>query len=64
MYGAATKATIFCNVMKLNNKDISFIVDKNKFKQNRQIPGTNIDIVSTDELMKHNPEYLLIFHGI
>tara|TARA_B100000123_G_C25733750_1_gene430503 strand:- start:1139 stop:2353 length:1215 start_codon:yes stop_codon:yes gene_type:complete len=60
-YGAAAKATIFCNVMKLNNKDISFIVDKNKFKQNRQIPGTNIDIVSTDELMKHNPEYLLIF---
>lgn len=60
-YGAAAKATIFCNVMKLSNRDIRFIVDKNDFKQNRQIPGTNIDILSTNYLKQNNPEYLLIF---
>tara|TARA_B100000242_G_scaffold184033_1_gene132227 strand:+ start:10112 stop:11329 length:1218 start_codon:yes stop_codon:yes gene_type:complete len=60
-YGAAAKATIFCNVMKLSDRDIRFIVDKNEFKQNRQIPGTNIDILGTNHLKQNNPEYLLIF---
>lgn len=60
-YGAAAKATIFCNVLKLNKKNIKFIVDKNKFKQNRQIPGTDIDITDDSYLVKNPPNYLLIF---
>ena len=60
-YGAAAKATIFCNVLKLNKKNIKFIVDKNKFKQNRQIPGTDIDITDDSYLIKNPPNYLLIF---
>ena len=63
-YGAAAKATIFCNVLKLNRKNIKFIVDKNKFKQNRQIPGTDIDITDDSYLIKNPPNYLLIFLGI
>ena len=60
-YGAAAKATIFCNVIGLNNKDISFIVDKNKYKQNKQIPGTDIDIKPIKFLKKVIPKKLLIF---
>ena len=47
--------------MKLSKKDIRFIVDKNEFKQNKQIPGTNIDILSANQLKQNHPEYLLIF---
>ena len=60
-YGAAAKATIFCNVMKLDKKEIKFIVDKNSYKQNRQIPGTNIDILNPKILKDNIPDYLLIF---
>ena len=60
-YGAAAKATIFCNVIGLNSKNIFFIVDKNKYKQNRQIPGTDIDIKPIEFLKKITPQKLLIF---
>ena len=43
-YGAAAKATIICNLLKIKNTHINFIFDQNKFKQSRFIPGTNIEI--------------------
>jgi 2-polyprenyl-3-methyl-5-hydroxy-6-metoxy-1,4-benzoquinol methylase len=60
-YGAAAKSTIFCNVLELNTNHIKFIVDKNKFKINRFIPGCNIPILDVKNIKKFKPDYILIF---
>ncbi len=60
-YGAAAKATIICNLLNLNARHIKFIVDQNKFKQSRYIPGTNIQISKYKVIKETNPDYLLIF---
>jgi len=60
-YGAAAKSTIFCNSLKLTAKQIKFVVDKNKFKINRYIPGSNIRILDIKNVKKYKPDYILIF---
>lgn len=60
-YGAAAKSTIFCNTLELNTNHIKFIVDKNKFKINRFIPGCNIPILDVKNIKKFKPDYILIF---
>jgi hypothetical protein len=60
-YGAAAKSTIFCNSLELNTNHIKFIVDKNRFKINRYIPGSNIPILDFKSIKKFKPDYILIF---
>lgn len=60
-YGAAAKSTIFCNSLDLNKNHIKFIVDKNKFKIGRYIPGSNIPIFDVKSIKKFKPDYILIF---
>jgi 2-polyprenyl-3-methyl-5-hydroxy-6-metoxy-1,4-benzoquinol methylase len=60
-YGAAAKSTIFCNSLKLDVNHIKFVVDKNKFKLNRCIPGTQIPILDIKNIKKIKPDYILIF---
>lgn len=60
-YGAAAKATIICNLLGLNTRHLRFIIDQNKFKQFRYIPGTNIQITKYDIIKKIRPNYILIF---
>jgi hypothetical protein len=60
-YGAAAKSTIFCNSLKLTTKQIKFVVDKNKFKIDRYIPGSNIRILDIKNVKKYKPDYILIF---
>lgn len=60
-YGAAAKATIMTNLLKLKYNHINYVVDQNKFKQSRYIPGSNIQIIKPINLKKINPHYVLIF---
>ncbi len=60
-YGAAAKSTIFCNSLELNTNHIKFIIDKNRFKINRFIPGSNIPILNFKNIKKFKPDYILIF---
>ena len=60
-YGAAAKATIISNLLKIKSTHIKCICDQNKFKQSRFIPGTNIKILDPKELKKFKPSYILIF---
>jgi hypothetical protein len=60
-YGAAAKSTILCNILKLTTKNIEFVVDKNKFKVNKYIPGSNIPILDVKNIKKFRPDYILIF---
>jgi hypothetical protein len=60
-YGAAAKATITSNLLKLKSSHINYICDQNKFKQSRFIPGTDIMILSPKKLKKYKPSHILIF---
>ena len=60
-YGAAAKSTVMTNLLNLKYNHIRYIVDQNKFKQSRYIPGSNIKIINPVNLKKINPHYVLIF---
>ena len=59
-YGASTKGNIVLNHLNLSNKDLSYICDANPYKFNRYTPGTNIKIISKNEMRKRKPKYLLV----
>ena len=45
-YGASTKGNVILQYCNLNSKNIKFIVDVNKDKNNKYTPGSLINIVS------------------
>lgn len=49
-YGAAAKATTFLNYYRIDSNLIDIFVDDSKFKHNKYIPGTGIEIVGTNDL--------------
>jgi len=59
-YGAAAKGNTLLNYCKINNKDISYVVDANINKQGKFLPGSKIPIVSINELKKKRPDYILV----
>ena len=50
-YGASARSSTMLNFSKLNYKNIEFIVDKNKIKNNKYTPGTNIRIISLNNAL-------------
>lgn len=60
-YGASAKATVMLNYLKLSSYEIAAIADKSNLKQGKFIPGTNIPIVSPDELINLDPNVIIIF---
>lgn len=60
-YGAAAKSTIWTNIMGLNNKNMKIIFDKNPYKSNKYIPGTNILIKNDSLIKKIKPKNIIIF---
>ncbi|MHB1545672.1 MAG: class I SAM-dependent methyltransferase, partial [bacterium] len=59
-YGAAAKGNTLLNYCGVKKDLISFIVDKNPYKQNKFLPGSHIPIVSEDVLIKEKPEFIII----
>lgn len=59
-YGASTKGNVILQYCNLTSKDIKFIVDVNKDKNNKYTPGSLIKIVSEKEIKKYNPDYMLV----
>ncbi|MAH97744.1 MAG: SAM-dependent methyltransferase [Euryarchaeota archaeon] len=49
-YGASAKGITFINYLKLSNKNIVAIYDKNPIKANHFIPGTQIPILLSEKL--------------
>ena len=63
-YGAAAKGNTMINFCGLKNDIIKYVIDKNKFKQQKFLPGSRIPIVSEKLIMKKNQIILLFFLGI
>ena len=57
-YGSPAKATTALNFFGIS-KEIEFIVEDNKLKQGKFLPGMNIPIISKDQI-KEKPEYALV----
>ena len=49
-YGASAKGITFINYLKLTNKNIVAVYDKNPIKTNHFIPGTQIPILLSEKL--------------
>jgi 2-polyprenyl-3-methyl-5-hydroxy-6-metoxy-1,4-benzoquinol methylase len=65
-YGASARSSTFLNYCGLNNKIISYIVDKNPLKIHKYTPGSNLKIISLKEfksrLLKFNILLLLAWN--
>ena len=59
-YGAPAKVTTFCYVFNLSNKDIKYIIDDNKLKQNKYTPGKKIKILNFKKLESLEFDYIII----
>ena len=59
-YGAPAKATVILNYCGLGQADIAYVVDKNRAKQGRLVPGVNIPIVGPERLDIDPPSHLLL----
>lgn len=59
-YGAAAKGNTFLNYCGISKEYFPFIVDVTPEKQGLKLPGTLIDIVSEDEIIKFKPDYIAI----
>ena len=60
-YGAAAKGNTMINFCGLKNDIIKNIINKNKFKQKKFLPGSRIPIVSEKLILKEKPDYIIIF---
>ena len=58
-YGAPAKATTALNYFNIK-KEIDFIVEDNKLKQGKFIPGVNIPIVSREKIKNQNSVVLVL----
>ncbi len=61
-YGASARSSTMLNFSSLNNKHISFIIDKNKMKDRKFTPGTNIKIIGLSKCLSliKKEKFLLI----
>lgn len=59
--GASTKGNVLLQYCKLNKNDIPFIGEVNTEKFGCYTPGSWIPIISESELLKMNPDYLIVF---
>jgi SAM-dependent methyltransferase len=59
-YGAAGKACTLLNYCGIDGSILDFIVDRNRHKHGLHMPGVHIPIFDTDELLKEQPDYVLL----
>ena len=59
-YGASTKGNIVLNHCNINFNKLKYICDANPYKFNRYTPGSNIKIISKEEMRKKKPKILLV----
>jgi SAM-dependent methyltransferase len=59
-YGAAAKGATLLNYCGIGTETIGFVVDRSPLKQGFAMPGVRVPILSTDELLKQQPDFVLL----
>lgn len=59
-YGAAAKGNTLLNYAGIKSDLLPFVCDAAPAKQNKYMPGSHIPIMSPDELMMHDIDYLIV----
>jgi dTDP-4-dehydrorhamnose 3,5-epimerase-like enzyme len=59
-YGSSARSSTMLNFAGINSNIISFIADANPLKQGRFAAGTRIPIISPEEMIKRNPNAVVI----
>lgn len=59
-YGAPAKGNTLLNYFEIDEKFLDYIVDDSPWKQGLYTPGTHIPVVSSEELSRKRPDYILI----
>lgn len=59
-YGAAAKGATLLNYVDLPEGTITYVVDRNSHKVGKVMPGVRLPIKDVDELLRSQPDYLLI----
>ena len=59
-YGAAAKGNTLLNYAGISKDLLPFIVDKSKSKQGKFMPGSRIPILEPEELIKAEPDKVLV----
>jgi len=59
-YGASTKGNIVLNQCNITSDELPYICDANPYKFDKYTPGSNIKIISKDEMRQKKPKYLLV----
>ena len=59
-YGASARGATLLNYSGIDTKFIDFVADRSPLKQQLYLPGIHIPIVSPEEILVQNPDYVLI----
>lgn len=59
-YGAAAKGAVLLNYCGIGRETIDFVVDRSKVKQGQAMPGVDLPIFATDELLRRRPDFVLM----
>ena len=59
-YGAPAKIKTFCHLLNINRRDIKYIIDDNKLKQDFYTPGKKIPIKSFQFALKNKPNLIIV----
>jgi nucleoside-diphosphate-sugar epimerase/SAM-dependent methyltransferase len=59
-YGSPAKATTALNYFGITSNEISYIVEDNKLKHNKFLPGVKIPIYSKDKLKEIKPDVIIV----
>jgi predicted TPR repeat methyltransferase len=59
-YGAPAKGNTLLSYLEFGPDDLPYIVDRSPLKQGRFTPGTHIPVVSPEQLLVDQPDYVLL----
>jgi len=60
IYGASTRGNVILQYFELNPSLIEIVIDKNSDKWGKKTVGSMIPILPAEEIVKQNPDYLLV----